>query len=1691
MPLLAALSFAVAAPDVTIERATVPATGRQESVVTVARYGRYSLSATSPQGTAVQLVDRMAGPGAVHGVPGTSNGRADVFLDRGTYKLVAVSHAEGTGEARLGARPFAELNGEKPPLLPPLREVEATLADLQQRSWWVEVDGPLYVEIVGRSLADVRLWREGKWLDATVPACETVEPVEGRPQTACRVAADPEPGLYQLVAYGGPAQPWADGDGGQPLWARVGVPPLPSALRETRVLGPGGVDRFFVAAGADTVRVELPEARPVDVTVRAWEGGSPFAPGGATGRITKESLPPAANVPVSPGKPLLVTIRGAAGQAYVLQTFKSVGRAVPLVGDGTYFLTTLHGASPGDEPDATGVVVDDATGEAVAWQAIPLAAPGYRRRFNLLGPATMLLEAKEAGAWEISTAGPKARFRVEPFLVTTPKGYVAPEPIAGAGRVDVGPGLWKLTLLPDDNGIVELTMRPAGWADRAKDAVGLADGVPERAPLAAVQFPALALVKGKKRSLYLGEQPGVRVGYALRALPVDLADALPVALAAGETVTLRVRAKARGAISARAEDGRRTEVSIDGGPWVESERVEPGEHDVAVRAPGASPVRVSLGQVPDERRRTAPLPALPDEAIAGLPELPVLTAASPAALDLAAGEARTYRLTVAEPAAHRFESTGLLATQGTVRTRILPDYAAAEQNGVGRNFLVATYLREGDYQVTVRALGRSAGHLGLRLVRAEIRDGGRLGVGVPAHAALPADVGVAWRFRIAEAGEYVLRSFGPGREFRMRLEDADGWPLVEPEVQSPITYRFLPGEYRLVGLPEGDATTRLTTLERVDAPVARKGHGPFPLGLETSATHTWWEPAEEGAARAPDRWTFVVPAPADLTVEADAEMTGTLTCDGVEVGRLVAGRPFAGRVGPAACELALVNARRNSGVDYTVRAWTHQLVAGVTRTVRAPVRVPVSVGAEQLVDLASMGGVDVRARLYDATGALVAADDDRPEDWNFALLRRLAPGSYTLRVDPVGGPQADCAIAMRVAGESTEAALPLGETRTFVPGDVVRTFPVAPPADGLLAVAARSTENVGLAVEASDGKGWRTLDSRAGNRVRVEVRLGAPGLTYRVRLWSLDRRGVEATLRADAGSPKRPPEGALRAGVALGGEGAIAVPLDRPGTFSLATTQGLRVCPAPGDACREPDGATVSGDAVWVTGPVGAKVQARRVVVAGEAVRVRVGRPATVDLDAKGPVVAWPVADGGQPGVRVVEAGEAGTPSGGMAVAEGRALAVSLTAKRPTAIAWSADGEAEEVRLARAAFPPIAPEPAAWGDFAGRLEPGAAKAYALPDGARTVRVTLDAGLVAVAGEGDAATEVAWAAAAPLSRTVPGAPGRLTLLNPTGEAASFTVEVSHGGEPLRLATGVPVERIARAAGETRVEVPAEAGVLHVRGGHATLVRADGTVARGPDLPLDGRPGALVVRHAPGPWLAWIDRPGEEDRALWGKATPSPAPTPVAFPAEVPLAGVAQRLAIDAPAAGLVRVRAAGPMVALVRRGQGPYEARLVDGALDVAVPAAGPVEIALRGVAGAGLSGAASVSFDRATDLGEGLGPEVVVPPGGARVFRFVTDREAPVGVGVRSDSAAVDAVVYDADGREVGRGVAWMRTLPKGAWLLAVTVPADAAPARARPAVVGLVPPDTGPPADVVRSYLVAAGLLPPDDASPDAPEAE
>jgi hypothetical protein len=133
---------------------------------------------------------------------------------------------------------------------------------------------------------------------------------------------------------------------------------------------------------------------------------------------------------------------------------------------------------------------------------------------------------------------------------------------------------------------------------------------------------------------------------------------------------------------------------------------------------------------------------------------------------------------------------------------------------------------------------------------------------------------------------------------------------------------------------------------------------------------------------------------------------------------------------------------------------------------------------------------------------------------------------------------------------------------------------------------------------------------------------------------------------------------------------------------------------------------------------------------------------------------------------------------------------------------------------------------------------------------------------------------------------------------------------------------------------------------------------------------------------------------------------------------------------------------------------------------------GPVRLGLRGLGGSPLSGDLVLTVSEPEPIREGPGPEVLLAPGDSRLFRFAVVEAGAVGVAVRSLSDEATCTLVSYLGEVMGEGVVQLHQLEPGEYLLAVRLPADAPPTTARPVVVGLERPGTGPPEHVIRQYL-------------------
>jgi len=1668
----------LAADDVRVAPAAVPAAGRQTAVVTVPRFGRYSLAVASKSGVALTVVDRMSGPGERNGTPGETDGRADVFLDRGEVRLVLNGDPKAKGRATLSARPFVEGNGATPLRLVEGKPVETTLGDVEQRSWWISVEARRYVafEAAGRRLTDLRLWRDGSWLHAAEPESEVTMPQPGRPLRVIRLAADLAPGLYLLSAYGGPGEPWAEESDASPLHLRWGLPRVGIAGRARHVVGPSGIDRYLVGGGATYFNLEVPEARAISFSASDWTESRPFVEGGERGAIDKKTNPPEAAIRTG-GRTdglTLVTVRGEAGQPYVLTHFELRDR-YPIRGSGDYWVGTIPSSDPRDAVDQTGLLLDDVSRTPIRTAAaeIDLGKP-WAGRGNLDGELTLFFQVGSAGRYVIDAAGVDAKIRVLPALGEgTPE--LKPFELRGRGTVDLDPGYWQLTAQPVKKGIVTLSLH----AEKEKAPA-------PAAPRGGILFPSVALSDRHGYTLVVGTRPRVVSGLVLRSLPMDLTEPVPVAVRPGQTISVPFEATEEQTLIAETEDGGALPISVDGAPPVPRPRVAKGRHEARVTLGGDAPRVVSLAARPRAFEKDVPLPPLPDGALAALPKFPALLEGVAQGLDLAKDETATFNVTVPQPALYRIETTGLLATGALLRTRTVTQFRSEAENGVGRNALVADFLREGDYQVTVQPRGLSAGHLGVGLTKTRVVDGGAVTDGVPARLSLDAGEAASLVLDVKRAGSYRIRARGFKRTFAVRLEDAEGWPLLKPGIDGDLRQTLPKGTYRLVVLPTAVPARVVVSLDRSASALAFRGHGPHALPLDKKAAARWMEPAA-GAERVPDRFTFTMPAEAAVKVVLTAGMEGTLRSGAASL-RVPARRPFRGTLEAGVWTLEAVSERKDSRVEYEVAIVPDPLVAGLARPVTAPAEFTLAVGEAGLYEVASTGGEDVRARLRDESGALVAQNDDRTDDWNFALTTPLSPGRYKLRVDPAGAPRASCRVALRRLEKSVGPEEPLPIARELSPGRGVLEIPVNVPEGTLLEVAAEAPESVGIGISGEDGT---LLGQAVGRAPRVAVPAFKAGLA-RLSLFSADGRGGKVRLTAKAIPMAAWSERQLAAGGSTAG-GAVAVALEAPGV--LRFDGPVRVSAAPAAPALPVEGLVAAGGEKLV-------VAAERPV---RALRVRLdendvhleARSARVDLaPAKGPVLVRARAALGQPGLALARgAATAGERSG---------LAAALEA--PKAVSLEGDDALSDVVLARLAFAAPRVEKLATLSTEGAIPSRGARAFSLPPGAKRLRVALGAGLFALVTRSGEGLALLGGLEAPSDETLDTDGDRITFLEANGVEARFALDVFEKAVPMApLAPGAPLDASLPDAGVLRVPLaPPAAGesrMLHVRGasGPATLLASDGRSARGADLAVPTGGGTLLLPHAPGLVLAWVDRPGREAEDLIGAAfdVKSVSLHPPAAPM---LSGAVAAFDVDAAGPALVALRAAGPALTLVaREGTKPEVAIHKAGvSLDAYAPD-GKARVVVRALGGGALSGLAAFTATPVTKIGEGLGPETLLGAGQTRLYGFHAARAGAIGLGVRADSDVVSATLLAPDGSRLGEGLVQMPDLAAGDYLLAVRAPGDAAPVRIRPALAGIEPPGTGPPPEVIRTYVMkgpevqgmSATRLEESDAETSSPEEE
>ena len=358
----------------------------------------------------------------------------------------------------------------------------------------------------------------------------------------------------------------------------------------------------------------------------------------------------------------------------------------------------------------------------------------------------------------------------------------------------------------------------------------------------------------------------------------------------------------------------------------------------------------------------------------------------------------------------------------------------------------------------------------------------------------------------------------------------------------------------------------------------------------------------------------------------------------------------------------------------------------------------------------------------------------------------------------------------------------------------------------------------------------------------------------------------------------------------------------------------------------------------------------------------------------------------------------------------------------------------------------------------------------LPGGDKSLQVDLGPGVSAFAGWHDKVPLAVAAGAGRMMETLDGSWTELLLVNTGTVPSPATVSLQPAAPATPLRPGTVLKRFFGAAGSFAIAFEAPPGT-HLATAGAVMTTATLTEAGGSDRDAAGW-GRAWIEHGAGPVAVWLDAPGTTP---W----PTPEPQPLTLPARTALSGAAAAFRFDAGGPALLHVSTTAPVLAgLQQAGRSDPPALFAAGAELHRAVAAGPVTLLLVSPDDGPLGGTLSVSSEPLRPIGEGLGETVAVGPGGSAAWSFTLPQKLTIGVGVRAQPDESQVRLLDAHGAVLGEGVAQLRTLPAGDYVLEALVPGVNS-ALLRPALVGITPRGDGPPPEIVQSYLELAGMKP------------
>jgi hypothetical protein len=822
---------------VSVSAPTVPARGEQEAVITLDAAAMVRLSATSGSGTRCTVVDHVRGPFATSGAVGKTNCQVDLLLDQGSYKLRLESPARGKGTVKVTATPFTELH-PKPFKLSPRQRLETSLKSGQQASFWLSVasrETP-YIRITGRAAGEVKLWRNGEWLEEAPLRRTTVAPRKNKNVHEWWLDRPLDAGDYLVTVYGTNPLAWAGGGEND-------------ALEIERGFTQGGVDRQFpfTLPESGVAAVEVPTSniaalltlkatpsQPVELHSFAFGPGAMLQSPSGRCRLEPKTLVPECSASTGSYSAHVVMVRGEPGTSGVVewapwghtQTWRggyygaaTEQLAFSVATSGTH-LVGLHDLPADTDAAPLGCQLEqyaaDSGPPAVLARDVMRLEDGqmFDREFNYPGGSAFIwFEIKKGDRYRLQTKGER-KSRCEVFRLAdgtaSLKRLTQSKPDAKSCNeaLVLSPGVYQLSLYEGLSGVERLIIREDNQRTLKPIAHKGSCLIPE-VPLSA--YSSYRLVSNRVGAV-------AARGLVVEPLPLQVNSPLHVLLDPGTRHSFPVGS---GKLWVRGAG-----MPCEGREGNCAASVENGR--LTLTNPTASPIAATVyrpGQQP-------PAPKFEQWAPAPKP-LQRVPLDAPTFFDFERNQSHSMVFDVETPGLYHVTTQGLLSTVCRLRTPVVPSVAADTSGGRGRNCLVAGYLRPGRYMLTVGTVGASKGRGAVLMTRRAPKELPGVAANGESFFRVAAQDLVQQKLVVKKVARYALSTTAQGVGVQCRLDDSQGWP-VEPVPSACTGSRWLkPGSFLWTQLPLTIESMRRTRLERERPPVVLKGSKSHPINYFT------------------------------------------------------------------------------------------------------------------------------------------------------------------------------------------------------------------------------------------------------------------------------------------------------------------------------------------------------------------------------------------------------------------------------------------------------------------------------------------------------------------------------------------------------------------------------------------------------------------------------------------------------------------------------------------------------------------------------------------------------------------------------------------------------------------------------------------------------------------------------------------